>query len=130
MQKWEETREDRRHRRLAPIGATRWGAKDPTLTKVFGHFGDPKDALYIDLLLTLASVVRDESLRSSGRVKAKTYIETLLRYEVILAAQIFLGIFQHISPLSKYLQTHEMDLLTAQRLVEEVEDSLKGMVCL
>lgn len=58
MQKWEETREDRRHRRLAPIGATRWWAKDQALTKVFGHFSDPRDALYIDLLLTLASVIK------------------------------------------------------------------------
>lgn len=66
-------------------------------------------------------------MKSSVRAKAKTYIETLLRYEVILAAQIFLRIFQHTSPLSKYLQTHEMDLLTAQRLVEGAEDSLKNM---
>lgn len=61
IQKWEETREDRRHRRLAP---TRLWAKGQALTKVFGHFSDPKDALYIDLLLTLASVVRDESMKS------------------------------------------------------------------
>lgn len=71
VQKWEETREDRHHRRLAPIGATRQWAKDQALTKVSGHFSDPKDALYI----YIEPVVRDKSMRSSVRVKAKTYIE-------------------------------------------------------
>lgn len=63
MQKWEETSEDRQHRKLIPVGVTR--AKDQALTRVFGCFDDPKNALYVDLLLTLASVTGDESISSA-----------------------------------------------------------------
>ena len=128
MQTWEETSEDRHHRRLSPIGETRWWAKDQALTKVFGCFCNPQDALFVDLLLTLASVEEDISMKSTVRVKAKGFIENFLKYETILIAQTFLRIFQHTSPLSKYLQTHGMDILSAQHLVEGTKDSLRTYV--
>ena len=34
--KWEEISKDKHHRRLCPIGQTRWWAKDQALSKVFG----------------------------------------------------------------------------------------------
>lgn len=40
MHLWEKVSEDRRKRRLAPIGETRWLAKDQALSKVFGSFGN------------------------------------------------------------------------------------------
>jgi len=52
MHTWEEISEDKHHRKLSPIGETRWWAKDQALTKVFGCFGNPQDALFVDLLLT------------------------------------------------------------------------------
>ena len=66
-------------------------------------------------------------MKSTARVKAKGYIEGLLKYEKILTAQIFLRIFEHTSPQSKYLQTSGMELLTAHHLVVGTEDGLKNM---
>ena len=59
------------------------------------------------------------------RANAKGFIEVLLKYEAVLTAQIFLCIFGHTSLLSKHISTREMDILTAQCLVEGTEDSLK-----
>lgn len=116
MQKWEETSTDIQHRRLSPIGQTRWWAKDAALTKVFGCFGRPDSAMYIDLVLTLLAVQGDKTMKPTARAKVKGYIEGLLKYETILTAQIFLRIFEQTSPLSKYLQTSGMDLLTVHIL--------------
>jgi hypothetical protein len=51
----------------------------------------------------------------------------LLKYETIPKAQIFLRIFQATSPVSKYLQTSGMDILSAHRMVVSTEEQLKGM---
>ena len=59
------------------------------------------------------------------RDKAKGFIEGLLRYETVLTAQTFLRIFEQTSPLSKYLQTRGMDIITAQPLVEGTEEGLR-----
>ena len=59
------------------------------------------------------------------RAKAKGYFESFLKHETILTAQIFLRIFEITSPLSNYLQTSGIDLITAHRLVMGVQDSLK-----
>ncbi|XP_063077402.1 uncharacterized protein LOC134467457 [Engraulis encrasicolus] len=128
MRHWEETSTDRRHRRLSPIGQTRWWAKDAALTKVFGCFGNPDRALYADVVLTLLAVQQDQTMKPTARAKVKGYIECLLKYETVLTAQIFLRIFEQTSPLSKYLQTSGMDLLTAHRLVVGTEDGLKKCV--
>ncbi len=128
MKTWQETNTDKRHRRLSPIGQTWWWAKDAALTKVFGCFGRPDSAMYVDLVLALIAVQLDTTTKPTARAKAKGYIEGLLKYETILTAQILLRIFEHTSPLSKYLQTSGMDLLTAHRLVVGTEDGLKKYV--
>ncbi len=46
MQKWEEKSQDKHHRRLCPIGPTRWWAKNQALSKVFGCFGNPQGGLF------------------------------------------------------------------------------------
>lgn len=125
MKVWAEVSEDRRHRRIAQIGETRWWSKDQALRKVFGYFGNPEGALFIDLVTSMANMEKDSTMQLSVRVKARGYMEALLRYETIRAAQIFLRIFAQTTPLSKYLQTSGMDLLTAQRMVMGTEDNLK-----
>lgn len=68
---------------------------------------------------------KDITMQRTVRVKARGYMKALLRYETILTAQIFLPIFAETTPLSKYLQTSGMNLLTAQRMVMGTEDKLK-----
>lgn len=75
MKMWEEVSDDRRHRRLSPIGETRWWAKDQALSKIFGCFGNPDNALYVDLILTLKRIVEDMSIKAHVRARAKGYID-------------------------------------------------------
>lgn len=62
------------------------------------------------------------------RVKAKAYLEGLLKYETILTAKIYLRIFEITSPLSKYLQTAGLDLLKAYYIVHKSCTELRKMV--
>ncbi|KAJ3594678.1 hypothetical protein NHX12_003985 [Muraenolepis orangiensis] len=97
----EEVSQDVRHRRLSPIGETRWWAKDAALSKVFGKFGDPEKGLYIDLIVTLMAIMDQEKVKPTVRAKANGYVEALLKYETVLTAQVFLRIFALTTPLSK-----------------------------
>ncbi|KAL1269147.1 hypothetical protein QQF64_031436 [Cirrhinus molitorella] len=77
------------------------------------------DVVHENLVALVDSLQQDKTMKPTARAKVKGYIEGLLKYETVLTAQIFLRIFEHTSPLSKYLQTSGMDLLTAHRLVVE-----------
>ena len=68
-----------------------------------------------------------ENIKYPARVKAKSFIDSLLKYETILTAQIFLRIFQFTTPLSKYLQTSGMDLLSANRMVVDTHNNLQKL---
>ncbi|KAL0149200.1 hypothetical protein M9458_055434 [Cirrhinus mrigala] len=124
---WEKESHDKRHRRIAPIGETRWWAKHDALNKIFGSFGKPQDSLYIDVLSTLTAIQELKTVKGNVHTEARGYKEGLLRYETILTAQLFLRIFEHTSPLSKYLQTEGMDILSAHRMVMSTQDALKKM---
>ena len=126
MNIWEKESKDPRRRRLTSIGETRWWSKGAALTKVFGSFGKPDGALYFDVLHTLSAIQDGETINATARVNAQGYGQ-LLKYETILTAQIFLRIFQVTSPVSKYLQTSGMDILTAHRMVATAEAELKEM---
>ncbi|KAJ3591531.1 hypothetical protein NHX12_006664 [Muraenolepis orangiensis] len=79
MNLWEKESQDKRHRRIAPIGATRWWAKHDALKKVYGSFGKPQDSLYVDVLFTLTSIQEQKTAKSNLRTKARGYKEGLLR---------------------------------------------------
>jgi hypothetical protein len=65
-------------------------------------------------------------INTTARVKAQEHIEGLLKYETTLPAQVFLRIFHATSPVSKYLQTSEIDILSAHRMVVFTEEQLIG----
>lgn len=89
MKLWEETSEDRRHRRLDVIGETRWWAKDEALRKVFGSFAKPDRALYTDVVITMERIEKDVTIKPAIRSKAQGYKDALLKYETILTAEVF-----------------------------------------
>jgi hypothetical protein len=66
-----------------------------------------------------------KNINTTERVKARGYFEGLLKYETMHPAQVFLRIFQVTSPVSKYLQTSGMDILSAHRMVVSTEEQLK-----
>ena len=127
MNVWEKESHSSRHKRIGPIGETRWWAKHDALNKVFGSFGKPQDCLYIDVLCTLSAIQDQTTVKSNVRSKARGYKDGLLRHETILTAQLFLRIFEKTTPLSKYLQTGGMDILSAHRMVMSTHEALKEM---
>lgn len=70
MSMWEKVSDDRRHRRLSPIGETRWWAKDQALSKIFCCFGNSDNALFVDLIITLNRIVEDMSIKAHVRARA------------------------------------------------------------
>lgn len=70
MNIWEKESKDPRHRRLAPIRETRWWSKDVALSKVFGSFGQPDGALYVDVLHTLSAIKVVKTISTTARVNA------------------------------------------------------------
>ncbi|KAL6485944.1 hypothetical protein MHYP_G00053360 [Metynnis hypsauchen] len=127
MNIWEKESHSNRHRRIAPIGDTRWWAKHDALKKMFGSFGKPQECLYVDVLCTLSAIQEQKTVKGNVRTKARGYKDGLLRHETILTAQLFMRIFEQTTPLSKYLQTGGMDILSAHRMVISTHEALKQM---
>jgi len=53
MNKWETTS---KYKFISIIGKTRWWAKDRCVSKIFGSFHNPKDALFVDTFQTLDEI--------------------------------------------------------------------------
>ena len=78
-------------------------------------------------MLTLEAIEQQAKEKPSVRARARGFKEGLLKYETILPAQLFLRVFEQISPLSKYLQTKGMEILSAHRMVTATQVSLKSI---
>lgn len=78
-------------------------------------------------MVTLAKIEESPRSKPEVRIKEKTYKESLLKYETVLTAHIFLRIFELTSPLSKYLQTSAFDILQAHRMVTGTQENLKKL---
>lgn len=122
---WKKQSHDKRHRHIGPIGETRWWAKHNALKIIFGSFNMAHEFLYIDMVSTLTAIQGQKTVKANVRTKARGYKEGLLRYESILTAQLFLRIFEHTGPLSNYLQTGGMDILSSHKMVMSTPDALK-----
>lgn len=75
---WEKQSQEKSHRRLSPIGETRWWAKHEALKKVFGHFGKPENGLFTDVLFTLEAIEKKVHEKPTVRAKARGFKEGLL----------------------------------------------------
>ena len=114
-------------RRLNTIGTTRWWSKDALLTKIFGNFDDPNGGLFVVTVRTLSKIAQNANSNGEVRFQANNLKSSLLCYKTILTAQIFLRVFQHTSPLSKYFQTKGLDLLQAQSMTEKTIEKLNNI---
>ncbi|KAL4135492.1 hypothetical protein QTP88_007098 [Uroleucon formosanum] len=115
------------NQRLQSIGETRWWSKEVALIKIFGSTEGPSksNALYVDVLMALYDIINDEKSTPDTRVKAETMKNALLNFSTILTAYIYLRIFSITGPLSRYLQSKSMDLITAQNLVDGALEQLE-----
>lgn len=118
---------DPRRKKINAIGETRWWAKDAVLRKVFVNFGNPKDGLYVELKLTLQFLASSIKFQSNIRIKYTSFIDTytLMKYETVLTAQLFLQIFDIPTPISNYLQERRIDFIKAHSMVMNAIKSLK-----
>lgn len=123
MTKWENTS---KFKFISVIGETRWWAKDRCLSKVFGNFKNYEDALFPDIILTMHEIFVSEKFLPDVRYRAKTLIDSLLKYETILTAHVFLQIFVSTTPVSLYLQTKGMNVMQAFTMVNKTIDDLKN----
>lgn len=121
MNKWETTS---KYKFISIIGETRWWAKDRCVSKIFGSFHNPKDALFVDIVQTLDEIYNTPNFTSDVRFKAKVYVDSLLKYETIILSQIFLQIFSSTTPLSLYLQTKGLDIFQAYKMVKQTTNIL------
>ncbi|XP_023239426.1 uncharacterized protein LOC111638035 [Centruroides sculpturatus] len=67
---------DTRRKKLNTIGETQWWAKDVVLKKVFSNFANPKDGLYVELILTLQYFATSINIQPNIRIKAKSFLDT------------------------------------------------------
>jgi len=112
-------------KRICTIGETRWWSKDASLTKIFGNFNNPESGLFVDLILTLAEIETNSSIKSEARFKASGLKAGLCKYETILTAQMYLRIFEKTTPLSKYLQGKGINIMTAYQMVTQTLQDLR-----
>ena len=94
------------------------------MKKVFGSFNNPSEALIVDVIIALNAIQCADHVTPAVKAKANGYLDSLLKFETILTAQVYLQVFSHTTPLSKYLQTVQLDLLTAQRMVDNLLENM------
>ena len=58
-----------------------------------------------------------DEIRANVKAMAHGYIESLLKLETVLTAESYLWIVSYTTPLSKYLQTVQLDLLTVHNIL-------------
>lgn len=121
MDIWKSIIEENDKRRLATIGNTRWWSKEKVLDRIFGDNG----TLYIALIIVLNTIELSESFNSDIQVNTRKFKESRLQFKIILTAFIFINIFKILGPLSRYLQTKDMNLIKAQELVNCALTQLK-----
>lgn len=115
MNKWEE---NSKYKFISNIGDTRWWSKDRCLTKVFGLYSFPKEALFVDIIQTLNDIYLSDKFNQEIRFKAQMYRDSLLKYETVLTANIYLSIFSSITPVSLYLQSKGMNVIQAYNMIK------------
>lgn len=86
--------------------------------------GDPSKGLYIEVILALNDIINSNKSKPDTKVKADHMRTSLLKYSTILIAFIYIRIFSVTGPLSKYLQTKEMNILKSQDLVDTALEKL------
>lgn len=121
----ENEHENIRHKRLQSISDTRWTAKQTAVNRIFGSYGIFNDVMYPDLIIALTKISKNEALKPDIRSKANNLLTSLLKYETILIAHLYMNIFSITGPLSRYLQTSGLDLHKCVQMVKASLNELK-----
>lgn len=113
--------------KLKLIGETRWSGKSSALSTVFGTSMDQSNAVLPNLVKCLVILQHSKQHDAATRTEAKGMLDGFLKYETVLTAYVFMHIFQHVTPVSEYLQTSGLDLVQAWRQLQHCTDQLKEL---
>ena len=126
MDVWTEVNKDAQ-RRLQKIGETRWWSKDVALKNIFGTFDCPDELRMETVLKSLDAIKSSKEFEPKATYEASTLGQCLRSFETILCAFTFLRIFQYSTPVSKYLQTSGLDLLSGYNMAVQLADCLSSV---
>ncbi|KAE9528830.1 hypothetical protein AGLY_012405 [Aphis glycines] len=107
-------------RKLQKIDETRWWSREKALKWVFS--GD--DCLFTTVLSDLDFVSNSSTFDPKTSSKAASLRDKLCDFNIILTAHLFLEIFKIVEPTSKYLQTSNLDMLSAWEMVEHSKEMI------
>lgn len=122
---WTNSNQDNNTKRLQSIGDTRWWSKNISLQRIFGTPNNAKEALYVNVLISLSTIANSSQFSPEIRAKSTNLKESLLKYSTLLTAFLYMRIFEKTTPLSNYLQTSGMDIQKAHSMVEKTLSELK-----
>ena len=100
---------------------TRWWSRKKALNWVF----DGDGALFPVVLSALNHITTDFSFDAKCLSEARYLIGNLCEFKTIITAHLFLHNFKVISPTSDYLQSNNIDILSAWSMVENVKKTNK-----
>jgi hypothetical protein len=80
--------------------------------------------LYADLITTLDETENNLGIIPDARFEAKN-LKGLLKYAIILTAQVYLRIFKKTTPLSIYSQGHGVNIIAAYQMVKQTLNDLQ-----
>lgn len=99
---------------------TRWWSRKKTLDWVF----DGDGALFPVVLSALNHITTDSSFDAKCLSEARSLIGNLCEFKTIITAHLFLHIFKVIGPTSDYLQSNNIDILSAWTMVENAKKQI------
>ena len=95
------------------------------LRKLVGSYTDQLSEFYSDLLIILQQVIEAPDFKASDRYEAQKLSENLRKFETILMVFTLIGIFDITTPVSDYLQTSDLDIMQAWRMINEATENVK-----
>lgn len=95
------------------IGIVKYTTSKNTNFKMFIHFNNVNDCLFITLLTTLYKIENNSTLTAVAKYKAIGLKDGLCKFETIRTAEIYLHISQKTTPFSKYFQRHGANIMTS-----------------
>jgi len=95
------------------------------LRKLVGSYTDQLSEFYSDLLIILQQVIEAPDFKASDRYEAQKLSENLRKFETILMVFTLIGIFDITTPVSDYLQTSDLDVMQAWRMINKATENVK-----
>ena len=116
-------------RRLQKLGVTRWWAKHKSLSAVFcknEHSGyDIKK--YSLIISVLQEIGTSSDFDGNTKATARSLRDKWLKFETLMTAALYTELFELTTPTSNYLQSPNMDYLTAWEMVQTLATGLKSL---